>query len=413
MINPFEEKSKSLRENYMNWDKMYPKSYDKNTTSPFTKVRVILMNGTEYESTWFLHNFARHCDDYQLKQVLANVRRQEQQQQKRISNLKPIDESILETTIGYEQLAIELTAILAINELDENSKKALDFALLEDFDHLYRFANLLKHDHGIDAEKLVGCYTEIMPGRPTISEFRYPADEVRAPMNAKNADTYTKLVAGIITAAEQQTMNYYMNQSSFYTNDIGRRLFAEIGMIEEQHVTQYESLKDPTCTWLENWVMHEYIECYLYYSMMQDESDAYIKKIWSDHFQMEVTHLKIAAEMLKKYEKKHYTAVCPNPVFPKLLKFGENKEYIRDVIKNSVGLTSKGKRYVNVADLPKDDEFFVYQKTTNQPLKSVASHQVIEKFIEKYGTDYRYQESDHPIVELRDRTKDNTCVGRK
>ena len=52
--------------------------------------------------------------------------------------LKPLDETILEHTIGYEQLAVDLTAIMAQNETDAYVKAALDFALLEDFDHLYR-----------------------------------------------------------------------------------------------------------------------------------------------------------------------------------------------------------------------------------------------------------------------------------
>ena len=36
-----------------------------------------------------------------------------------------------------------------------------------------------------------------------------------------------------------------MNVTGFYENDLGRQLYQEIGMIEEQHVSQYESLKDP------------------------------------------------------------------------------------------------------------------------------------------------------------------------
>ena len=182
-MNPFTYKSKDIKDYFMNWDEMYPKSYDKKKVSNWTKVRVILMNGTEFESNWFLHQFARHTDDNDLKRDLALVRRQEQQQQKRISLLKPIDESILEETIGYEQLAIELTAILAQNEDNLENKKALDFALLEDFDHLYRFSNLLLMDYGIKAENLVGKYTEITPGRPTISEHRHPYDSIRYAMN--------------------------------------------------------------------------------------------------------------------------------------------------------------------------------------------------------------------------------------
>lgn len=138
-MNPLNVKTKEVNEYFFNWEKMCPKSYNKKKTDPYTKTRVILMNGTEFESNWFLHQFARHCDDNDLRREIAIVRNQEQQQQKRISALKPINENILETTIAYEQLAIDLTAILAQNEKDKNSKAALDFALLEDFDHLYRF----------------------------------------------------------------------------------------------------------------------------------------------------------------------------------------------------------------------------------------------------------------------------------
>ena len=51
-----------------------------------------------------------------MRREIALVRRVEQQQQKKLAALKPVDESILETTIGYEQLAVELTANLARRE---------------------------------------------------------------------------------------------------------------------------------------------------------------------------------------------------------------------------------------------------------------------------------------------------------
>lgn len=55
-------------------------------------------------------------------------------------------------------------------------------------------------------------------------------------------------------------MNFYMNLGNTYFNDLGRQLYLEIAMIEEQHVTQYGSLLDPTCTWLKNLLLHEYTE---------------------------------------------------------------------------------------------------------------------------------------------------------
>lgn len=411
-MNPFELKTKDLEEYFMDWSKMYPKPYNKKTTSPFTKVRIILLNGTEFESNWFLHQFARNCNNNDLRREIAIIRNQEQQQQKRISCLKPLNENILEETIGYEQLAIELTAILAQNETCPVSKAALDFALLEDFDHLYRFANLLKMDYNIDAETMVGKFTEIMPGRPTINEHRHPIDNVRPYMNSNTAMPYTKLVAGIITAAEQQTMNFYMNMAQTYKNHLGRRLFSEIAMVEEEHVTQYESLKDPNCTWLEQWVMHEYTECYLYYSAMVDESDEYIKSIWQDHFEMEVAHLKRACELLEEYERTPVSKVIPEPEFPELLRFGQNKAYIRNVLK-TVGITSVEEEYIPAKDLPKDARYFRHLKTINHSPEEVASHNVIEEYINKFGEDYRYEDKAHPIKSLQSRTSDNITAGTK
>ena len=53
-------------------------------------------------------------------------------------------------------------------------------------------------DYNIFADMMVGKYTEIMPGRPTINEHRHPIDNVRFCMDAKCADVYTKLVGNII-----------------------------------------------------------------------------------------------------------------------------------------------------------------------------------------------------------------------
>lgn len=412
-MNPFEITAKSVDSYFLDLEKMYPKAYNKTKTSPYTKTRVILLNGTEFESNWFMHQFARNCDNAEIKRELAVVRAQEQMQQKRLSCLKPLNESILETTISYEQLAIDLTATLAKNEKDKNNKKALDFALLEDFDHLYRFANLLYLDKNQESAPLVGRFTEITPARPTIAHIRYPKDNVKAHMDAKKADLFTKLVAATITAAEQQTMNYYMNIAQWYKNNLGRKLYAEIAMVEEEHVTQYESLKDPTCTWLEQWVMHEYCECYLYYSAMEDETDPYIKKIYEEHFYMEVAHLHKAAELLKKHEGTDYKKVIGGTgEFPPLLKLGSNKEYIRDVLARTVTLTGHREDYIDVYNLPNDADFFTYQRAVIPEVGKVASHLVIEKTIEKTGKDYRFEDKKNPVAELQNRKKDNTLLGR-
>ena len=411
-MNPFKEFTVGSKIKFSNWQSMSSKPYDKNAVSPYTKTRVILMNGTEFEANWFLHNFNRHCSNNDIRRAIAMVRRQEQQQQKRIASLKPINESILETTIAYEQLAVDLTAEMAQKEPNPFVKEQLDFALLEDFDHLYRYANLLEMEENKHAETLVGKYTEITPARPTIAEHRHPYDDVRFYINSYQDSLITRLHTMIITAAEQQTMNYYMNVANLYHSPLGRKLYSEIAMIEEQHVTGYGSLIDPNCTWLESWVMHEYTECYLYYSCYMDESDSYIKSIWLKHYEEELTHLQIATETLLKYEGKSFEQLfrC-GADFPDLLKLKSNKNYIREVIK-TVRNTGYREMVVALKDLPNDANFFKYQKQVNSSPEKVASHVVIDKFIDKYGTDYRYEDSPNPEKTLQNRSKDNMDLGR-
>ena len=411
-MNPFDLKPMKIDDSIMNWKEMYPCSYNKCDVNPYTKTRIILMNGTEFEANSFSHQFSRHCNDNDLRREIALIRRIEQQQQKKIQDLKPINENILETTISYEQLAVDLTARLAQNEPDEYVKKALDFALLEDFDHLYRYSDLLEMEYKILPEKLVGRYTEIMPGRPTISHHRHPFDSIRWHIN-KDASLITKLNINIITAAEQQTMNYYMNIGGFYTSDLGRRLYQEIGMVEEEHVSQYESLKNTNETWLERLLMHEYTECYLYYSCLNDETDPYIKKIWEMFFEFEVAHLHKACELLNKYENKEWQEVIPNGEFPKLLLLGPNIEYVRNILKNTVNYTAVREEYASVNELPMDFDFFKYQEIVNNNVCCVPSHNVIEQYICKNGIDYRFEVAPNPIIKLQDRMCDNVCVGRE
>ena len=66
-MNPFQEKAIPLSQQFQNWRQLYPKPYDKNTVDPYTKCRIILMNGTEFEANWFSHNFSRHTSDNDLR----------------------------------------------------------------------------------------------------------------------------------------------------------------------------------------------------------------------------------------------------------------------------------------------------------------------------------------------------------
>lgn len=411
VFNPFDEKPIPFDDMFMDWETVYPKPYCKNTVDPYTKTRVILMNGIEVESALFSHQFHRNCSNNDLRRDISMLRRCEQQQQKLINWLSPIDETILETTIGYEHVAVDLTAWLAQNEPDPYVKQTLDFALLEDFDHLYRYANLLDLDQNIPAHNLVKNYVEITPGRPTIAEHRHPFDTVFGYVDFKTADIQSKLNSLIITSAEQQTMNFYMNVGPNYYNDLGRQLYQEIALIEEEHVTQYGSLLDPSATWLENLLLHQYMECYLYYSFYQDEVDMNIKPIWEMLLTHEIAHLHKSAELLAKYENKQWEQFIPGP-FPKLLQFHDTRDYVRKILQEQIEFTGDLENVKSVNALSDNHRFFQYQNRVNHDVGKVPSHTVISEHQRKHRKDYRSEKDVHPVEALRDRTTDNTTIAR-
>ena len=410
-MNPFTVKPEKSTQLFVDWEKLWVKPYDKHTVDPYTRTRVILMTGTEFENVWFGHQFSRSCPDNELRRQLALLRRSEQQQQKLLTHLKPSDETALEHTIGYEQLAVDLTAHLAQRVDSLDIKGALDFALLEDFDHLYRYADYLDAATGEKAEDLVGRYTEIMPGRPTVAHHRHPADTVRRPMTGVQPATIDLLAANVITAAEQQTMNYYMNTAALWPEETGRRLYQEIGMVEEQHVTQYGSLLDPRLTWLENLLVHQYVECWLYWSCAETESNSRIRGLWQALFEQELLHLDIAQNLLRSREGKQWQQVIPDGEFPPPLRLESNIDYIRGILGQTAYNTAVREDYQDARTLGPDSSFAAYQRAVNRPLGHVVSHAFMQEYMDKNGRDYRFETAPHPIEPLRTRTRDNTQVG--
>jgi len=402
-MNPLEQPGIAVEDQFRSWSELNVEPFDKLEVDPYTRTRVILMNGIEVESIIFSHQFARHTDNLEIKRALATSRRSDAMQQKVVNGLNPGDQTPLETTIGYEQVAVDLTSWLARHEPDPMLKQALDFALLEDFDHLYRYANLYELIDGKDATTLTDHLTEITPGRPTVAEHRHPGDEVRGHYDTHTVDPLSRLHVMTIVSAEQQTMNFYMNHGTDWIEPIARGLYAEIALIEEQHVTHYESLLDPLDSWLKQLVFHEYNEVYLYWSMLQHEQDQRIRAIWELHLDMEIGQLQVACDLLRRFDGVEPEEILPAELPDTPVTFEENKAYVRQILEAQVDLRTDGLGYVPVDELPSGHRYFAYQDTVNAG--GAPSEQVVEQNRAASGRDFRDEtEGEHPIADLRQTT---------
>jgi rubrerythrin len=364
-FKPFEQQSIPIENQFMNWNTLVKNPYDKEKVDAYTRTRVILMNGIENNSVITSHALARMIDNDEIKQKMAAIRRADSQHQMTVEWLNPANQSILETTLGYEQVAVDLTANLAKNEPNDYFRQVLDFALLEDFDHLYRYSMLLQMLEHKDPESIVQGKTEIKPGRPTSVEHRHPDDEMRMHFSKDSAQIKSWMNYFTIVSGEQQTMLYYRSHGSMFNDDLARKLYAEIAEIEEQHVSQYETVGDPNATQLEMATLIQLNEAYNYYSCMQNEPNERIKAIWGEFLSHEIEHFNICNELLLKYERKDIRDIIKTDSIEPLIVFEPNKEYVNKVLDEQVNLRPYNMKFVPEEELPSDWKTFDYQSKVN------------------------------------------------
>jgi hypothetical protein len=370
-LDIFKERGVSLDKQQFTWRDLVKAPTSKLDDDAFTRVRIILMNGLESEALRFSHSCARMNRDLQLP--LARVRRIEQHQQTLVNWLLPADLSPLETTLAFEQVAIEVTASVAEREPDDYMAQVYRFGLLEDFDHLYRFSALYDRVGGGDANNIIQNYSDIMPGRPTVVEHRDPTDDLREHYDRRKAEPLTKLHAVTIMAAENQTHDYYMTIGPMFADPVARQLYAEIASIEEQHTTQYESIIDANETWMEKWLMHEAMEVYNYMGCSQYETNPRIKAIWDRFLDYELGQLHYVMELFKQVENRDPAEILP-ATLPEPIEYRSHREFVRETLNAEVDLRASGTQFVSKEDEP--EASLAYRKQMNSegsPSETVAA----------------------------------------
>ena len=365
-FNPLKEKGINIEKQIRNWHQIVGKPYNKTDVDCYTRTRQILMNGIEIEAWGFKHQFNRFMPNNNEKQLLAEISRIEDSQQATANWLGPADQSVLETTLGYEQVAVDLTAWLAQNEPDEYVKETFDFGLLEDFDHLYRYSQFAYMREGIKPNDIVQAQTDVVIGRPTQHHHNDNGLRLRKHYDKTTATPQTKVNILTVLSGEQQTHNYYAEHGFMYGDHVLRETYAEIKDVEEEHVTMYESLIDPTESMWEKLLIHEFTEVCNYYTCVEDEVDERIKKTWELFLDIELGHLQIAADLFKKYEKRDPEEVIGSEiVIP--CRFMSQKNYVKKVLETQVDkrLENEGK-FTTINKLSNDWSSYKVQQKQNE-----------------------------------------------
>lgn len=345
-INLLQDKGAALDRQRFTWNDMVGKPISKLDDDAFTRVRVILMNGIESDSVRTKQAALRM--NLPLREKLGQMMRAEQHQQTCINWLLGPDHSPLETTIAYEQVAIEVTASIAQLEQDAYQSQSYRYALLEDFDHLYRYAALLDRLEGKDANNITQGYTDIIPGRTTIVHHRAAEHDLTEPY-ARNAALATKLHALTLVSGEYQTHDYYMHFGPTFADPLARQLYAEIASVESQHITHYGCMLNPDESLLEKLLICEANEVWNYAACAEQESNTRLKAIWERFLDYELGHLEIARQLFKDVERRGPAEILGEGALPPRISYESQREYVRRVLADEVQLRKNGTRFVDEA----------------------------------------------------------------
>jgi hypothetical protein len=137
-----------------------------------------------------------------------------------------------------------------------------------------------------------------------------------------------------------------MTIGPMFADPVARMLYAEIASIEEQHVTQYESIIDPNETWLEKWLLHEANEVYNYWSCVESEENPRIKAIWERFLDYELGHVRYVAQLFEQTEGRDAAEILPERL-PEPIQYTSHREFVRETLRRELPLSAVGTEFVD------------------------------------------------------------------
>lgn len=335
------------------------------------------------------------CQNGQQKRILSLIRRADVRCRLTLSCLTmqtPPEEEILLHSFLSMETAAALSGLLPDNAV----RRALDGVLPECQDEVYRLANCLPFSR--DPGAVLGGFAEIMPGRPLIACHRHPFDGL-AESGDQPADDLSRAAVCVMEAVARGL--YEMHAAARAEDPLLRALHRECALIREEHISLFSSLR-PAEAPLQTLYQNESVLAWLLSSCARAEESAALRHLYAREEAHARTHTRALLSLMGTEES---AGDAP------LLILAPCKNAVRDAVCQA-GLTAVGNKWIPVGSLPRDADFFRYQRRVLPPDPQVPSHAVILRRIMATGADCRFEIAPHPIPALRNRQEDDTRLGR-
>jgi hypothetical protein len=346
VFNPLDYSGIPLERQTRDWRELHVSPIDPEVVDPYTRCRIVAINGVENEAVQFDLRAGRATEDPDVRGELAYLCDLEAQQHRVVGQLLPDADCVLEAAVEYEEANVDLDSWLARMEPDRRRQVVYEADALEDFDHVYRYAEVLDMVRRTRAERVIDEVEEVLPDRPAARGRRHRRDRGREPARAT---PLSRLHALTMLAAEQQVVDFYRNTDPEFVDPVSRPLYRAISGVEQEEARHHEKLLERRESLWEQLLTHEYNECYLYYSFLQQEEDPRVRAVWELHLEMELAHLQAARNLLRQLDNREPEEVVGEGGVPEPLSFEENRSFLRRLLASRIDPNELGSGQVREA----------------------------------------------------------------
>src|SRR3954447_7501981 len=176
---------------------------DPHACTPYTRSWIIAMVGIQKAAIGFDRTVVRTEPDPTRRAVFERLRSAESRRARAVAGMLPWARSALEDALAHEQAAVDVDVWVARAEPEPQRRDIYQCDALEDFGHLYRYADaldLVAHGRERDVDEVVAVLPDRW-GQPAAGAAGPAGVATTAPLSAFN--TLTTL------AVERQVADFY------------------------------------------------------------------------------------------------------------------------------------------------------------------------------------------------------------
>jgi hypothetical protein len=328
VFNPLDHAGMPLERQSRDWRELRMGGLDPEDVGSHTSCRVLVMRGVENHAVEYDGWAWRSEPDPDLRGQLGRLRSAEARQRRTLAGLLRPPGGVLEAALAYERAAIDLDSWLARIEPDAGRRKVYQCDALEDFDHAYRYADVVDLVRRRRAGWMVDEVDDVIPAR---FETGQPEPGYEGAAESATPAPLSELNALTMLAVERHMTAFYDNAGPGRVHPFARPVYREVSRVEHDQVLRHQVLVDTGTGRWEQLVIREYNECRLYHAFLEHESDPRVRAVWELNLQMELGQLRLACDLLRRFDGREPGEFLGTGV-PEASGFDRNKEFLRQLL---------------------------------------------------------------------------------